>query len=342
MQTQSTEIKKWNKNGVMNFFQKNKDRKSDERKEQIELYKQGVSNQHKAFGGTIIAPNDNTPDEIQFFGYHNYNSKNSYPFFYVMLPERNKIFYGAPGTMHSNILANVRDSGENDTAFMYMKNSNGNKSISGRYFLVDFNAIPKQCVVFTFWKIQDINKIYEIVYEICKEKHFFDKEIFIANGRSPLIHYNDFTPGEYDDKIEDNSQQFVQHLLPPEQKHKMTGSFRQTRGEMLGKKLGNMTQAEWNNMKYGCIDENKLINKAGITELSMLPNNYFECVNKYYTNGELTTSDGKFIPSTCKHLNEVLKYVSITGDNISGLTMRELFLKRLLRCLEQLMTMQQP
>ena len=297
------------------------------KKEQIELYKRGVSNQHRAFGGTIITPNDNTPDGIQFAGYYDFNSKNSYPFFYIMLPTGNEIFYGAPGTTHNNVMCGVRDSGKNDLAFVYMKNSDGDKSIRGRYFLINLDAIQKECVIFTFWKLQDINKMNEIVYEICKEKHLFDKEIFIANGRSPLIHYNDFMPGDGDYGIEDNSQQFVQHLLPPEQKHKVTGSFRQTRDEILGKKLGNMTQAEWNNMKYGYIDENRLINEAGITELVNLPKKYFECVSKYYNNGELTTSNDNFIPSTCRHLNEILKYVSITGEDVSDLTLRELFKK---------------
>lgn len=80
-------------------------------------------------------------------------------------------------------------------------------------------------------------------------------------------------------------------------------------------------------MKYGYIDENTLINEAGITELATLPNKYFECVSKYYNNGELTTSDGNFIKNTCKRLNEIFKYVSITGDDISNLTLRGMFKK---------------
>lgn len=293
------------------------------RKDQIRLYKMGVANQHSSFGGSIVAPHFNTPDSLQFGGMHDYQSTNSVPFFYVTIGNNSDIFYGEPGSTHANI-ANKR---LNDMIYIHMKNSDGVTSIRGRYFIIYFDAIPKECVVFTFWKLQDVNKMNDIVYEICKEKHFFDKEIFIANGDKPLIHYNDFMPGDYDDEIVDNSQQFVQHLLPPEQKHKVTEPYRQTRGEMLGKKLGNMTQAEWNNMKYGYIDENRLVNEAGLTELATLPNKYFECATRYYNNGELTTSDGAFIPSTCQHLNEIFKYVSIVGGDISNLTLRELFKK---------------
>jgi hypothetical protein len=52
----------------------------------------------------------------------------------------------------------------------------------------------------------------------------------------------------------------------------------------------------------------KFINEAGITELGRLPNQYFECVNRYYNNGELTTGDGTFIKPTCERLNELFKY----------------------------------
>ena len=293
------------------------------RKDQIRLYKMGVANQHSSFGGSIVAPHFNTPDSLQFGGMYDYQSTNSVPFFYVTIGNNSDIFYGEPGSTHTNIA----DKRLNDMIYIHMKNSDGVTSIRGRYFIIYFDAIPKECVVFTFWKLQDVNKMNDIVYEICKEKHFFDKEIFIANGDKPLIHYNDFMPGDYDDEIVDNSQQFIQHLLPPEQKHKVTEPYRQTRGEMLGKKLGNMTQAEWNNMKYGYIDENRLVNEAGLTELATLPNKYFECATRYYNNGELTTSDGAFITSTCQHLNEIFKYVSIVGDDISNLTLRELFKK---------------
>ena len=52
-----------------------------------------------------------------------------------------------------------------------------------------------------------------------------------------------------------------------------------------------------------------------------------KCATRYYNNGELTTSDGAFIPSTCQHLNEIFKYVSIVGGDVSNLTLRELFKK---------------
>ena len=71
----------------------------------------------------------------------------------------------------------------------------------------------------------------------------------------------------------------------------------------------------------------KLINEAGITELRTLPQEYFECVKKYYDNGELTSSDGKFIIPTCTHLNEVFKYTFNSYKSINNLTLRELFKK---------------
>ena len=297
------------------------------RKEQIKAYKEGVANQHSSFGGTVISRHDNNPDGVQFYGIHKFEFDNAIPFYYVMFGNGGKVFYGEPGTSHNEVKDYIRNTLGDEFTYLYMHNADKGLSIRGRYFLVNLDAIPKECVIFTFWGLTNVNLMNEIVYTICKEKNFFNKEIFIANGQSPMIHWNDFTPGDFDGEIEDNSQQLIQHLLPPEQKHKVTEPYRRARGEMQGKKLGNMTQAEWNNIKYGYIDENRLVNEAGITELPNLPNKYFECISRYYNNGELTTSDGNFIKNTCKRLNEIFKYTSIAGDDVSNLTLRELFKK---------------
>ena len=231
------------------------------REEQIRAYEEGVANEHSLFGGAVVQSVYNTPDRINFYGYRTYDDEDCYPFIYVMFGNENKIFYGEPGSTHTDIMNGVRNGGD-DFAYMYMKNTDGDRSIRGRYYLVDFDVLEKECAVFAFWKLQDIGLMKKIVQEVCEEQDLFDKEIFIANGMEPLIQYN--KPGNDNVKIQDNSEQFIQHMLPPEQKHKVTEPFRQIRDKKIGQKLTmdngkEMPMAQYNALRY--VDEN-VINES--------------------------------------------------------------------------------
>ena len=51
--------------------------------------------------------------------------------------------------------------------------------------------------------------------------------------------------------ISDNSEQFALHNMKASRKWDKTGDFRRFRGEKLGKKLRNMTMAQYHNLIYG-------------------------------------------------------------------------------------------
>ena len=113
-------------------------------------------------------------------------------------------------------------------------------------------------MVFGFWRMHKypMELTNEIVYQVCRDNHLFDRRIFIINGGKPLIEYNSFMP--CDDEIEDNTEQAILHMLPGSKKWKETAGFRNIRDKQLGKKLTmsngkEMPMAQYNALRY--VDE---------------------------------------------------------------------------------------
>lgn len=267
----------------MNKLELNPERK---RKQLIKAFKDSVSNDHTLFDGTIRKPFLNTPDRIFFMSMYSYTDDEAVPFVYLRFRNENKLFYGEPGTIHNNIRPNVQQyltsrgyKPSDITGYKsddkYSDNRNYQQGgfldfadeeflIKGRYFVIDVPYINQNCVVFGFWFMHKypMELTNEIVYQVCRDNHLFDRRIFIINGSKPLIEYNSFMPG--DDEIEDNTEQAILHMLPSGKKWKETAGFRNIRDKQLGKKLTmsngkEMPMAQYNALRY--VDES-VINES--------------------------------------------------------------------------------
>lgn len=255
------------------------------RKQLIKAFKDSVSNDHTLFDGTIRKPFLNTPDRIFFMSMYSYTDDEAVPFVYLTFNDENQVFFGGRGETHYEIYPNIHwylfnkgykmsditgdpnhDEAYNNMEFQYrgeyIRNEAGNPKIviNGRYYLINIPELNnKKCVVFTFWELDRIpmDKINDIVYTISKKRRLFDRDIYIANGTKPLIHYNEFTPGDKDE-FENNSEQHIAHMLPAKEKHEVTADFRNTRDKMWGQKLtkrdgSEMPMAQYRALKY--VDE---------------------------------------------------------------------------------------
>ena len=247
------------------------------RKNMIDLFKLSVENSKNNF---------NTPDEIFFCGYQDYMQDNAIPFVYLRFRNENKLFYGEPGTIHDKLRPEVQGYLTNrgykpsditgykrDDEYInqdyyktgnYLNFADEEFVIKGRYFIIDVPYINQNCVVFGFWYMNryPMELTNEIVYQVCKDNHLFNRRIFIINGSRPLIEYNSFAPGDED--IEDNTEQGILHMLPGSKKWKETAGFRNMRDKQLGKKLTmsngkEMPMAQYNALRY--VDEN-MINES--------------------------------------------------------------------------------
>ena len=247
------------------------------RKNMIDLFKLSVENSKNNF---------NTPDEIFFCGYQDYMQDNAIPFVYLRFRNENKLFYGKPGSIHDQLrpevqeyLANRGYKPSDITGYKredeyinqdyyktgkYLDFADEEFVIKGRYFIIDVPYINQNCVVFGFWYMHKypMELTNEIVCQVCRDNHLFDRRIFIINGSKPLIEYNSFMPG--DDEIEDNTEQAILHMLPGSKKWKETAGFRNIRDKQLGKKLTmsngkEMPMAQYNALRY--VDEN-VINES--------------------------------------------------------------------------------
>ena len=254
----------------------------DEKKKYINLFRLSVNNPkyHR-----------NTPDEIFFIEPYTYLSKNAIPFIFLRFNNENKVLYGNPTEIHKDILPEVQQylvskgyKPSDITGFksqdeyiddyfiksgLYLDLFDTDVMIKGRYYIVDVPVIRQKCVIFGFWFMNQypMELTNEIVYEICKEKHLFDRLIYIANGSKPLIQYNDFNPGPSEDDIEDNSSQHAIHLMNYKDKRDALSDFRKNRDSLLGKKLTmsngkEMPMAQYNALKYvdeGTVNKSKRI-----------------------------------------------------------------------------------
>lgn len=206
------------------------------RKNMINLFKLSIENSKKYF---------NTPDEIFFCGYQYFRQDNAFPFVYLRFRNENKLFYGEPGTIHDEIRPSVQryltsrgykpsditrykrdDEYANNRNYQlgdFLDFADEEFAIKGRYFVIDVPYINQNCVVFGFWYMNryPMELTNEIVHQVCRDKHLFDRRIFIINGGRPLIEYNSFMPG--DDEIEDNTQQGILHMLPGSKKMERDG-----------------------------------------------------------------------------------------------------------------------
>ena len=247
------------------------------RKNMIDLFKLSIENSKNNF---------NTPDEIFFCGYQDYMQDNAIPFVYLRFRNENKLFYGKPGSIHDQLrpevqeyLANRGYKPSDITGYKredeyinqdyyktgkYLDFADEEFVIKGRYFIIDVPYINQNCVVFGFWYMHKypMELTNEIVCQVCRDNHLFDRRIFIINGSKPLIEYNSFMPG--DDEIEDNTEQAILHMLPGSKKWKETAGFRNIRDKQLGKKLTmsngkEMPMAQYNALRY--VDEN-VINES--------------------------------------------------------------------------------
>lgn len=247
----------------------------DEKKKYINLFRLSVDNPkfHR-----------NTPDEIFFIDYYNYNDNNALPFIFLRFNNENKLFYGKPGTIHGEILPKIQQylmsrgykpsditgsKSEDEyinTEFIqkgqYLDLFNEELFIKGRYFIVDVPVINQKCAIFGFWFMHKypMELTNEIIYNVCKERKLFDRRIYIVNGSKPLINYNEFNPGPSEDEIEDNTERAILHMLPGDEKWKQTADFRKTRDQQIGKKLTmsngkEMPMAQYNALRY--VDESK-------------------------------------------------------------------------------------
>lgn len=322
----------------MPMAQYNALRRVDENIDPPETLENAISNNDEYY---------NTPDKILFGNhiYKWYNTKQAIPFCYLTFDHVDKLFIGDVGTNHFDLKTKyikpyiIDNLGEHRWIYYYNSKDASNFlnkhtlyiNIDGRVWTdVTLEEVPdKKFTIISFWELTDRDMIFGLTEMVCSQLGLLDTDIFIANGEEEYIPFN--KQAQQTAEFTDNSSQYALHLMNARDKRMATTGYRAMRDEINGKKLGNMTQAEWNNMKYGYVAENvlkeQLIKEGGITQLEYLPQQYFECASRYYNNGELTNTNGDFLKKTCNTLNEIFKYMFVSYNNPGNLTLREMFKK---------------
>lgn len=238
---------------------------------------------------------ENNPDGIRFFNkeysyyadsYDDENIIEIIPFILADYPLIGKTFkFGEPGTAHNSIRLQLKKIYEKmpleilQDAFNIDEPLTKDKILSkivykmiqyendGRLYIIRNPWEPEQKIcIFTFWTEDMTISINDFVeYVISKKPEIKECDlILIANNENPYIIYDN----KNKISLDNNHEQQILHNLPAKEKWEQMQDFRNERDKIIGNKLakrdinGNktgkeMTQAEYNNLKYGYVAENK-------------------------------------------------------------------------------------
>jgi mRNA-degrading endonuclease RelE of RelBE toxin-antitoxin system len=179
----------------------------------------------------------------------------------------------------------------------------------GRFYDVRIEELNKRCCFIRIWRKTSIEMYKYIVDMIQDEYGVTFTDCYILNGIKPMINlFNTQQDQEKQPTMQDMRKQFMIHLANQQDKRNALADFRKTRDEKNAKKLGNMTQAQYNALRY--VDENKTKRKFIFTEAQI------KHIIKENMNNELANYPQSFNMDTFKSLNSYNKKIKYCNDNL--------------------------
>ena len=178
--------------------------------------------------------------------------------------------------------------------------------IRGRFYDIRIEELNKRCCFIGSWH-KTSKEMYKYVADMIKDEYGVTfTDYYILNGTKPMIKLFD----QEQPTMQDLKKQFFIHLANQQDKRNALADFRKTRDEKIQKKLGNMTQAQYNALRY--VDENKKLNKRKFifTEAQI------KHIIKENMNNELANYPQSFNMDTFKSLNSYNKKIQYCNDNL--------------------------
>ena len=181
--------------------------------------------------------------------------------------------------------------------------------IRGRFYDVRIEELNKRCCFIGSWH-KTSTEMYEYIADMIKDEYGVTfTDYYILNGTEPMINlFNTEQGQEKQPTMQDMRKQFMIHLANQQDKRNALADFRKTRDEKNAKKLGNMTQAQYNALRY--VDENKTKRKFIFTEAQI------KHIIKENMNNELANYPQSFNMDTFKSLNSYNKKIKYCNDNL--------------------------
>lgn len=190
--------------------------------------------------------------------------------------------------------------------------------IFGKYFIVNIEELNKKCLFIATWENTTQEDINFILTQILNKEGNIFTDIYKINASGPMINLKDNTQQqEQGEELSQEEQQILQdkyniHLMNQDEKRDALDDFRKTRDEKNAKKLGNMTQAQYNALRY--VDENKEENKT--KRKFIFTEAQIKHIIKENMNNELANYPQSFNMDTFKSLNSYNKKIKYCNDNL--------------------------
>jgi mRNA-degrading endonuclease RelE of RelBE toxin-antitoxin system len=183
--------------------------------------------------------------------------------------------------------------------------------IRGRFYDVRIEELNKRCCFIGSWQ-QTSQEMYKYIADMIKDEYGVTfTDYYILNGTKPMINlFNTQQDQEKQPTMQDLKKQFFIHLMNQQDKRNALADFRKTRDNKNAKKLGNMTQAQYNALRY--VDENKKSNKRRF----IFTESQIKHIIKENMNNELANYPQSFNMDTFKSLNSYNKKIKYCNDNL--------------------------
>lgn len=181
--------------------------------------------------------------------------------------------------------------------------------IRGRFYDIRIEELNKRCCFIGSWH-QTNQEMYKYIADMIKDEYGVTfTDYYVLNGTGPMIKlFNTQQDQEKQQTMQDMRKQFMIHLANQQDKRNALADFRKTRDEKNAKKLGNMTQAQYNALRY--VDENKTKRKFIFTEEQI------KHIIKENMNNELANYPQAFNMDTFKSLNSYNKKIQYCNNNL--------------------------
>lgn len=176
--------------------------------------------------------------------------------------------------------------------------------IRGRFYDIKIEELNKRCCFIGSWQ-KTSTEMYRYISDMIKNEYDVTfTDYYILNGTKPMIPlFNTQQDQEKQQTMQDMRKQFMIHLANQQDKRNALADFRKTRDEKNAKKLGNMTQAQYNALRY--VDENKKLNKT--KRKFIFTETQIKHIIKENMNNELANYPQSFNMDTFKSLNSYNK-----------------------------------
>lgn len=183
--------------------------------------------------------------------------------------------------------------------------------IRGRFYDIRIEELNKRCCFIGSWH-KTSQEMYKYVADMIKDEYGVTfTDYYVLNGTKPMINLFN-TQQDQQPTMQDMRKQFMIHLANQQDKRNALADFRKTRDEKNAKKLGNMTQAQYNALRY--VDENKEENKT--KRKFIFTEAQIKHIIKENMNNELANYPQSFNMDTFKSLNSYNKKIKYCNDNL--------------------------